>query len=742
MKLKRIASLLCAALVLLVSFASVASAAEAAGVKTGVTAVTLYVGQYTTVTSTLTPTGSTTAKKTWKSASAAIATVDANGKITGKKVGTATVRVTIANGKYADVKVTVKVAPAPSKIAPNAAAATLGVGQTFAAKVTYTPYYAVKGVTWKSSNTKIATVSTSGVIKGIAKGTATITATSQKSSKIKTTLKITVKSAPTKLALPAALSLAVGQTGAPKVTTTPSNAQTTRTWSSSNKAIATVDANGKITPLKKGTVYITVKSYNGKVSNKLKLTVTAKPKPTKIAVDKTAVTLGASQTFKPKLTFTPYYANTGVSYKSSNTKVATVAANGTIKAVAKGAATITVYSTSLKKNVATIKVTVKPALTAIKFNTVTTAAAPAQIGIGQTATPAITVTPTDALNTRKYASGNKAVLTVDANGKVTPKAAGTTYVRVTAWNGITNVIYFKVNPAPSGVKFTQSSVQVLVGKTAAAGLTFTPSNAQTTRTYSGENPKIATVSSSGVITGVALGTTTVSVKTYNGKTANIEVVVTTQAIIDALNKVNAATKAVLTEKPGFTLTEITTTKLGASLSLPSSMNVLERLAWQAAFKTFQQSADFKKFSETATDKQVNTFTKGTAVSSLSATKFVPKDMTAFAAKAVSGGTQYTFAIRNESNIGQSSSINHFDDSSFNTLAALKSEITEKTDAQFSKFTMRSQNVKLIATLNSDGKIIGLQYQYEIVIDASMKGAEVITITSTIGSNQAFSDFVR
>ncbi|MDR1806096.1 MAG: Ig-like domain-containing protein [Clostridium sp.] len=437
--IKRIAAIVLALVMVVGIFAVSVSAAEATGVKLSATTLTIGVGESKSVTATLTPAGSTTSKKTWKSASTSVATVDSTGKITGKKAGTATISVTTAGGKTASVKVT-------------------------------------------------------------------------------------VKAAPTKLALASALTLYVGQTSTPAVTTTPSNAQTTRTWKSSNTAVATVDSGGKITPLKVGTCYITVTSYNNKTSNKLKLTVKAKPAPTKIAPAASSVTVDATLTSAIKLTYTPYYANTSVKYTSSNTKVATVSASGVIKGVAKGTAKITVYSYAAKKNMATITVTVRPAPTGVKVTSKTTLT----LGAGQTSTIASTVSPADARNTRTYKSSNTAVATVDSTGKIAARKYGTATITVSTWNGKSAKITVNAYNAPTAVTYklgTLTSATLGVGQTVTPTTAFTGTNLLYTRTYTSSKTAVATVDSTGKITAKGVGTATITVTTWNKQTATFKVTV-------------------------------------------------------------------------------------------------------------------------------------------------------------------------------------------------------------------------
>ncbi|MDR1714496.1 MAG: Ig domain-containing protein [Prevotella sp.] len=126
-----------------------------------------------------------------------------------------------------------------------------------------------KTVTWTSSNTTVATVDNYGTITAVASGTAIITA---KAGNTVATCTITVARAVIAVASielnKTTLTLTAGDSETLTATVAPSNAtDKTVTWTSSNTSVATVDVNGKVTAIAKGTATIVAQTSNNKTAN-------------------------------------------------------------------------------------------------------------------------------------------------------------------------------------------------------------------------------------------------------------------------------------------------------------------------------------------------------------------------------------------------------------------------------------------------------------------------------------------
>ena len=193
-------------------------------------------------------------KVTWKSSNTGVATV-ANGVVTGKKAGTATITASIS-GKTATYKVTVKNRGISARVDQ------VYVGKKAAVKVTA---YGVSGTAkFKSSNTKVATVNSKGVITGKKAGTTKITVTVGKYKKV---LTVKVKK-PSFSLVKSSANLKKGKKVTIKVKAAPASKVT---YKSSNTKVATVNSKGVVTAKKKGTAKITVKC-NG-ITKTFKVTV-------------------------------------------------------------------------------------------------------------------------------------------------------------------------------------------------------------------------------------------------------------------------------------------------------------------------------------------------------------------------------------------------------------------------------------------------------------------------------------
>ena len=271
---------------------------------------------------------------TYASDNETVASVDENGKVTAKAAGTAVITATSAAGKTAQYKLTVKT---PS-VKLNASAKTLYVKGSPAIVTLKATTAGVTGkVTYTSSKPSVVAVAANGKVTAKAAGTAVITA---KCGNYKATCKITVKK-PSVKASASAKTVFVG--GTSQITVKKTGVSGKVTYTSSNKSVAVVSAGGKVTAKKAGTATITVKCGSYKATCR----ITVKKGSLKIT-SKTAVSVKAKKTTAIKAAAT---SKAKITYRSSNTKVATVSSKGVVKGVKKGKAVIYVSSNGITKKV-------------------------------------------------------------------------------------------------------------------------------------------------------------------------------------------------------------------------------------------------------------------------------------------------------------------------------------------------------------------------------------------------------
>ncbi len=154
------------------------------------------------------------------------------------------------------------------------------------------------------------------------------------------------------------------------------------------------------------------------------------PDTESIALNKSNLTLDKGKTFLLSVAFTPANADKDLVWQSSNTNVATVSTGGTVKAIARGTATITATTVKGAKT-ATCTVTVRQPVTKVTLNRYTLT-----IKKGSTYRLVATVYPSNANNKKvTWKSGSKSIATVSYKGLVKGIRRGTVYIYVYTVDG-------------------------------------------------------------------------------------------------------------------------------------------------------------------------------------------------------------------------------------------------------------------------------------------------------------------
>ena len=331
------------------------------GVRLDYSKLSLKTGETAALTATVYPSNAANKAVKWISSAPDVASVDQTGKITALKPGITTITVETEDGGYtATCNVTVIdssiVSVTGVKLSATVAELTIGNSKQLTAAIS--PTNATnKGVTWSSSNTNVASVSSSGIVVAKGEGTATITVkTDDGGYTAACTIRVS-KPSPSVVAVTGVklsaigIELPVGGSKRLSATITPSNATNKGvTWSSDNTSVAAVNSSGLITAKGEGTATVTVRTDDGGYTATCKITVVPVTAPEKVEISVSADSLKYKETTKVNVSELP--VGYTVQYSSSDESIAKVDSNGNIKAVGKGTATITVKVIDPNGNVA------------------------------------------------------------------------------------------------------------------------------------------------------------------------------------------------------------------------------------------------------------------------------------------------------------------------------------------------------------------------------------------------------
>ena len=501
------------------------------------TSVTMEVGEIVALTATVSPADATFPEVTWETSDPSVISIK-DGYITALKEGTAVLTAT-AWGVSTSCTVTVKPKDiAVASVSLDKQSLEMEVGDVETLVATVSPADATdKTLTWSSSNSAVALVSTDGKVVALAEGTASITV-SAGGKFASCPVTVVAKGDAVESVEFDVTAAEVVEGGTVKITVTISPegaAGKTVTWTSSDSSIATVDASGLVSALKAGTVVITA-SCEGKEAS-CTITITSEKVPvTGVSVAPATLSLVVGEKGELTATVAPENATEkGVTWSSDDSSVATVDENGQVTAVAKGQATITATTVDGNKKAACAVTVTESEVPDVPVTSVTMSKKSLTLTEGDTGTLTATVKPDNATDkTVTWTTSKKSVATVDQNGVVTAVKAGSATITATCGGKkatCTVTVKSKVI-AVTGVSLSPETVSLNIGGTAALTATVSPSNATNKSvTWSSDKESVATVSDSGVVTAVAAGSATITVTTVDGaKTATCAVTVKENAV--------------------------------------------------------------------------------------------------------------------------------------------------------------------------------------------------------------------
>ena len=207
--------------------------------------------------------------------------------------------------------------------------------------------------------------------------------------------------------------------------------------------------------------------------------------------------------------------------------------DGVVTGKKAGKTTVTVKTHNGKKATVTVKVEKAPGKVTLNLETVT-------LGVKETAT----LKPSIAKGSHTkftWSTADKRIATVNQTGMITGKKAGITTVAVKTHNDKEALVTVIVKKAPSKVTISELKANVQRGNTIQL-IAMLPENTASQFTWKSSKPKVATVDNDGVVTALGIGTTKITVKTFNKKVATCVLKVTKGPLDDYVIKKGVITR--------------------------------------------------------------------------------------------------------------------------------------------------------------------------------------------------------
>ncbi len=447
------------------------------------------------------------AEYSYSSSDEEIASVDDDGKISAQRPGEAVITVSTYNGLTAECAVSVTEAPESIRLIQETAE--LGVKESLQLEAV-NDKGCEAAYSYASSNAKVAAVDKNGVVTAKKAGTAVITVTSYNG--LTAACEITVGKAPSKVSLSAKdLSMGEGQVET-LIAEINSGSVGAVVFSSSRESVATVDENGVITAVSRGTAKITAKTYNGKKAT-CTVNVLAAPQSLTLAQTEASLPVGMTLDLNPSV---EKGAMANYICSSNDETVATVNNGGKVTAAGIGTAVITV--STYNGLTASCRITVTAAPTGITLN-----AEKHEMGVDDKfQIIAAADQAGDAGFT--YKSKSERIAVVSKDGKVTAKKTGTTTITVTSFNGVSAECEIIVKKAPTSIKFNLKAITLTAGSREDLEYELSSGSAGSVQ-FSSSDETIARVDENGLITAIAAGVAKITATTYNGKKTSCTVTV-------------------------------------------------------------------------------------------------------------------------------------------------------------------------------------------------------------------------
>ena len=394
----------------------------------------------------------------------------------------------------------------------------LSIGASFVLKAIISPSNADnQKIIWTVENSSVVDYvdnqDGSATIKGLKVGTSKVTARTDDGG-FMSSCNVTVGVGVEKIELDKSeLSLKKGESASLKATIFPENASDkSLKWGSSDVSVATVDAYGNVKAEGNGEATVFVSSSDGGFTAYCNVKVGTSV--TGISLDPrefTLETIGSSFTIKPVIS--PEDASDlGIVWESADTKVVSVASDGTVTAIGPGTTTVTA-TTNDGSFTSNCVVSVKSPAQHVSLDKTSL-----KLLEGESGKLTATVYPLNSTQkTLTWVSDHPDVASVDNEGNVTARKAGAATVTVKVAEKVTAVCKVTVISRVTGISMSETTVELKPGETHQLTATVLPQNASNAEvTWYSDKESVAKVSQSGLVSAVSTGEATIHVVTSDG----------------------------------------------------------------------------------------------------------------------------------------------------------------------------------------------------------------------------------
>lgn len=394
----------------------------------------------------------------------------------------------------------------------------LSIGASFVLKAIISPSNADnQKIIWTVENSSVVDYvdnqDGSATIKGLKVGTSKVTARTDDGG-FMSSCNVTVGVGVEKIELDKSeLSLKKGESASLKATIFPENASDkSLKWGSSDVSVATVDAYGNVKAEGNGEATVFVSSSDGGFTAYCNVKVGTSV--TGISLDPrefTLETIGSSFTIKPVIS--PEDASDlGVVWESADTKVVSVASDGTVTAIGPGTTTVTA-TTNDGSFTSNCVVSVKSPAQHVSLDKTSL-----KLLEGESGKLTATVYPLNSTQkTLTWVSDHPDVASVDNEGNVTARKAGAATVTVKVAEKVTAVCKVTVISRVTGISMSETTVELKPGEKHQLEATVLPQNASNAEvTWYSDKESVAKVSQSGLVSAVSTGEATIHVVTSDG----------------------------------------------------------------------------------------------------------------------------------------------------------------------------------------------------------------------------------